>query len=142
MRFDTRRFAARVANLPVVTEYVAGCAERTGLDARARFPVLLALEEAFVNVCRYAYPGGTGDVELACGHDGGVFVIELADTGVEFDVLSQTTPDLSAGIDERPLGGLGVHLIRSVAKAVRYRRDGGRNILRMEFPRTTGIEAG
>ncbi len=142
MRFDTRRLEARVDNLAAATEYVGACADRAGLDERMRFAVLLSLEEAFVNVCRYAYPGGAGDVEITCESGAGVFVLELADTGVEFDVLSYPTPDTSAPLDERPVGGLGIHFIRTLAEGVTHRRDGDRNILRMEFPPAAGTGAG
>ena len=142
MRWDTRRLPARVESLDAARRYVGDCADRVGLDPQRRFAVLLALEEAFVNVCGHAYPGTTGDVELACEHREGAFVLEIGDTGVGFDVLSLPAPDLSAGIEERLLGGLGIHLIRSVAKGVSYRRDGPRNILRMEFPPAASADAG
>ena len=142
MRCDTRRLPARVDSLDAARRYVGDCADRVGLDPQRRFAVLLALEEAFVNVCGHAYPGAAGDVELACEHREGAFVLEIGDAGVGFDVLSHPTPDLSAGIEERPLGGLGIHLIRSVAKGVTYRRDGPRNVLRMEFPPAASADAG
>lgn len=142
MPLDARRLEARVGNLPAATEHVGGCADRAGLDARTRFAVLLALEEAFVNICSYAYPGGTGDVEISCENREGVFVLELTDTGTEFDVLSRPSPDTSAGIDERDVGGLGIHFIRSLAEGITYRREGDRNILRMEFPPAAGTGQG
>ena len=138
MPMDTRRLEARVENLPAATEHVGGCADRAGLDAHMRFAVLLALEEAFVNICSYAYPGGTGDVETSCEYREGVFVLELTDTGTEFDILSRPLPDTSAGIDEREVGGLGIHFIRLLAEGVSYRRDGDRNTLRLEFPPAAG----
>lgn len=142
MRFDTLRLPAIVGNLPAATEYVGGCADRAGVEPRLRFAALLSLEEAFVNVCRHAYRGGAGDVEIACEQQGGVFVVELADTGAEFDPQSVPAPDTTAGIDERQVGGLGIHFIRSLAEGVTYRRDGDRNILRMEFPPAGGTAGG
>lgn len=57
--------------------------------------------------------------------------VEFRDTGKPFDPLSQPVPELEACILDRPLGGLGVHLIRGIAEAVSYERDEPYNILRV-----------
>jgi anti-sigma regulatory factor (Ser/Thr protein kinase) len=133
MRFATRRVPARIGELGAANAYVEACAVEAGRDARTRFGLQLALEEAFVNVCHYGYPDGPGDVAVTCETDGPRFVLEVADWGPPFDVLALPAPDLTLGIDERPIGGLGVHLIRTLARGVEYRRDEGRNVLRMMF---------
>ncbi len=133
MKIDTRRYPARVNDLPAVTEFVAACADRFGLDGQAKFGLLLALEEAFVNICRYAYAGGVGVAELSCESEGDAFVLDISDWGKPFDVLSLPEPDTTADLAHRPLGGLGVHFIRKFSNRVTYHRDGDRNVLRMVF---------
>jgi len=135
MQCDRRRYNARVENLGAANEFVEGCAERFGLDPQKRFGLQLALEEAFVNICHYAYPGGTGDVEIACTGDGADFTLEIADSGSPFDLLSLPEPDTSSPIMERRIGGLGIHFIRTLSDSVSYRRENDRNILRMVFRR-------
>ena len=125
--------AARVENLALVTEFAEGFADRFGLDAGKKFGLLVALEEAFVNTCSYAYPGGEGEVELSCGAEGAALALEIADRGISFDVLSLPEPDLTSDIMERAIGGLGVHFIRKFSDQVSYRREDGRNVLRMLF---------
>lgn len=127
--------AARVENLPLVTEFAEGCADRFGLEPGKKFGLLVALEEAFVNTCSYAYPGGEGEVELSCGAEGSVLALEMADRGTPFDVLSLPEPDVTSDLLERAIGGLGVHFIRKLSDQVSYRREDGRNILRMLFRR-------
>lgn len=129
----TKKIAARVENLTEVNGFVEECAECTGLDAKKKFGVLLALEEAFVNICSYAYPDGGGDVEVSCASDDGAFVLEIADEGSPFDVLSLPDPDITPDIMEREVGGLGIYFIRTLSDSVSYSRDNGRNILRMIF---------
>ncbi len=129
----TRRYAARVDDLPAVTEFVAACADGFGLDGQAKFGLLLALEEAFVNICRYAYAGGAGVAELSCESDGDAFVLAISDWGKPFDVLSLPEPDTTGDPVHRPIGGLGVHFIRKFSNRVTYHRDGDRNVLRMVF---------
>ena len=62
---------------------------------------------------------------------GGSFVVEIADSGIPFDVLSLPDPDTTAGIMDREIGGLGVYFIRKMTDEVSYRREEGRNILRV-----------
>lgn len=135
MELDKIRCAAKLGNLTLLTEFVERCADRFGLEARKKFGALLALEEAFVNTCSYAYPDGEGEVELCCGADGDAFVLELADQGLPFDVLSLPDPDVTSDVMDRAIGGLGVHLIRELSDQVSYRRENGRNVLRMLFRR-------
>jgi anti-sigma regulatory factor (Ser/Thr protein kinase) len=135
MKFATRLYAAKVENLTGASEYVEECADGWGLSPKKKFGLLVALEEAFVNVCGYAYPEGGGEVELTCEGDADSFALEIADKGLPFDVLSLPDPDTTLGIDEREIGGLGVHLIRTLSDSVGYRRENGSNILRMVFTR-------
>lgn len=133
MKSSTRKYAAVLDNLASATEFVEECADDSGLPQKKIYALTLTLEEAFVNICSYAYPDGEGDAEITCGEDGDVFVLEIADSGSPFDVLSLPDPDTSLGIMERKIGGLGVHFIRTLSDKVSYRRENGRNVLRMEF---------
>ncbi len=132
----TKHMAARVENLATANDFVEQCADRFGLDAKKKFGLLLTLEEAFVNICSHAYPGTVGDAEIRCTGDDDAFVLEIADQGQPFDVLSLPAPDLTLDITEREIGGLGIHFIRTLSDSVSYRRENGRNILRMEFRRS------
>lgn len=133
MTGDVLTVTAAIASLPAASDFVEACAGRCGLGAPKMHAIQLALEEAFVNICRYAYPDSVGEVELSCRRAGGPFVLEIADTGIPFDVLALPEPDLTLDVMEREIGGLGVHFIRSVSDHVSCRRENGRNILRMEF---------
>lgn len=126
-----RTYAARIERLEEVLRFVEECADRSQLDEKRKFRLLIAAEEAFVNVCHYAYLECEGDVELVCGREGDAFVVQIEDRGVAFNVLNLPDPDTTADIMERKIGGLGVYFIRSLTDEVSYRREDGRNILRM-----------
>ncbi len=132
---DKIQCGATVENLHLVTGFVEACADRSALETKKKFGLLVAVEEAFVNICTYAYPGGEGEVELACGGDSDTFVLEIADNGSPFDVLSLPAPDTALDIMEREIGGLGVCLIRKLTDDASYRRENGRNILRLVLKR-------
>ncbi len=74
---------------------------------------------------------------LAVRADGDAMVLEISDSGSPFDVLSLADPDTTSDIMERHIGGLGIHFIRKLSDNVSYRRENGRNILRLVFRRTS-----
>ena len=131
MELTAMTYPARIENLDAVTGFVEECADSFGLDTKRKFGLLVAIEEAFVNICHYSYPAGEGEAELYCGGDGNSFVIEIADKGIEVNVLTLPDPDTTADIMDREIGGLGVFFIRQLTDDLSYRRENGRNILRM-----------
>lgn len=133
MNLETLIIAAKVENLPQLLDFFERKAVHAGMSEARITRVTIALEEAFVNVCRYAYPGGEGEARLSCRVEGGSLVIELADSGQPFDPLSLPDPDLGANLEQRKIGGLGIFCIRNLADEVNTRREGNRNILRMVF---------
>ncbi len=127
------RIEATLENLDAALQFVDGQAEAAGLEPGKINKLSLVIEEAFVNVCSYAYKGETGFVELSCENEKSSFVVEISDTGEPFDILSLPAPDTSLDIEERKIGGLGIFFIRRFADKVRYSRDENRNVLRMVF---------
>ena len=92
----------------------------------------LALEEAVTNVILYAYPKGIyGPVELDASRVEGSLVFVLSDSGKPFDPTARPDVDISASAEDRPIGGLGIHLVRNIMDNVSYEYRDGRNILTM-----------
>ena len=101
--------------------------------------VELAVEEALVNIIRYAYQGQGGDVELSGDiADDQRFVIEISDSGTPFDVSTLPKPDIHCSIRDRKIGGLGVFLIQRMVDELLYRREGDKNVLTMFICRNNG----
>jgi len=99
----------------------------------------LVVEEAVINIMLYAYPKGGGSltVELRQG-DGHLLQLQLEDQGPPFNPLEPRELDLSAPLEERSIGGLGVHLVQSLSDGMSYQRENGNNRLELLFrPRTT-----
>lgn len=136
MTLETLTSDACIENLDTVIAFVEDRAEQFDLDTKKKFGLLIAIEEAFVNVCHYAYPEGKGTATISVGTDKETFVVEIADQGAPFDVLSLPDPDITADIMDREIGGLGVFFIRKLTNDVSYRREEGKNILRMVLHKT------
>jgi anti-sigma regulatory factor (Ser/Thr protein kinase) len=108
------------------------CATAEGFPSQRVTEIELAVEEALANICLYAYPDSSGEVEVRCVRDETQhFLIELIDTGVPFDLLARSAPDLTVGTAQRQIGGLGIPLILALMDHVTYYREGDRNILRL-----------
>ncbi len=110
---------------------VSECARDQGFDQKEIGKIGLALEEALVNICNYAYPGEPGDVEVTCKEDHRRFIIEIVDSGIPFDVTSLAAPDLTLNIEERKIGGLGIFLFKKMVDEAEYGREGDLNVLKL-----------
>jgi anti-sigma regulatory factor (Ser/Thr protein kinase) len=126
------RVASEAAQLPHLTQFLRDFWSAARLPPAQAPSFELALEEVFMNVVRHGSPAGTApwvEVSLALADDELTMTVE--DDGPPFDPLTRPAPDVTAGLHERPVGGLGVFLVRQVMDAVSYQRVGTRNRLAM-----------
>lgn len=126
-------FPAEVQQIPALTAWVSAHAAQAGVSPARLAYVELGVEELVANVCRYAYAGAPGEIALRLLQDQSSFVVEVADEGPPFDPRSAPEPDTTEPLEDRPVGGLGVMLIRKVARRLTYRRKGGRNVVSVSF---------
>jgi serine/threonine-protein kinase RsbW len=95
----------------------------------------LVLEEILVNVARYAYQDGVGDVEVGYATQGDTLLVEVSDRGRNYNPLEAApAPDLTLGLADRPIGGLGVLLVKQIVGSLSYRHQDGQNIVSFCFP--------
>src|SRR6202167_6111240 len=126
---------ASAGSISAFSEFVRGGAVAAGVAEDELGKLDLVLEEILINVARYAYTPETGEVEVSCAPAGtDKLRVEIADFGRVFNPLEADPPDLSRGLSDRPIGGLGVFLVRSMVDSIDYRRDQDRNILSFTFP--------
>jgi serine/threonine-protein kinase RsbW len=128
---------ARVESVAVFRNFVRSGAVAAEVPAEEFEKLDLVLEEILMNIARYAYVPETGEAEVAVvAHGPGRLSVEIADWGNAFNLLDVEPPDFSRGLAERPIGGLGVFLIRSLVSSIDYRREADRNVLSFIFPAT------
>jgi anti-sigma regulatory factor (Ser/Thr protein kinase) len=90
----------------------------------------LALEELVTNVVSYAYADGREHfIQVELTLDDGSLQARIEDDGRPFDPTAAGAPDLEASLEERPVGGLGMHLVRTLMDAVQYSRVRDRNVV-------------
>ena len=121
-----------VQEVPLLAEFIDGVCEFLGVDMGTTMQLNLAMEEAVVNVMNYAYPKGTkGDVKILAHCDNAQLTFVIIDSGVAFDPTAAAEADTSLTVEERPIGGLGIFLVRQIMDEVEYQRSEGQNMLTM-----------
>jgi anti-sigma regulatory factor (Ser/Thr protein kinase) len=126
---------ASTHSVSVFRDFVRSGAGAAGIPEAELGTLDLVLEEILMNIARYAYVPKEGTAEVAFRPDGpGRLALEISDWGNAFNPLAVEPPDFSRGLAERPIGGLGVFLVRSLVTSLAYQRDGDRNILSFSFP--------
>ena len=104
------------------------------LDEKMTRKIRLAVEEAVVNVMEYAYPEGKkGNVTVAAKADSNRLKIIITDQGKPFDPTQKEKADVSLTAEERPIGGLGLLLVRELMDSINYEREGNSNVLTLRI---------
>ena len=130
----TERVSLKVApeldQLARITAAVEEFAERDDWPPDLTFKVHLVLDELSVNVVNYG--GGASEIEVSLAADDNEVRVEIADDGKPFDPLHEAPqPDVDAPLEDRPIGGLGIYLVREMMDELHYSREDGRNRLAM-----------
>ncbi len=120
---------AEIENLPQIAGWLEETLAGAGVSEKDQFEIGLAVDEACSNIILHGYMQRSGTIGIeSCILDNELTVI-ISDTGMPFNPLEVTPPVLDADVDHRKIGGLGVHLIRSVTDALFYEYRDGKNIL-------------
>ena len=107
-------------------------ATRHGLAPRAIGQIWLAFDELLTNTISYGFPqGGHHKISVRLAVEGDSFTAELVDGGIAFDPLAAPEPDLDSALEEREIGGLGIHFVRTTMDGLDYRREKDQNRLVM-----------
>jgi len=126
---------SKIDNLPVIIDFVGEKLMKRA-DPATVYRVQLAVDEASTNIIKYAYGEKEGLLKLIMELNGDELVITLISWGKPFDPTSIPPPDLNAALEDRKIGGLGMHFIRKFMDEVSYSFDtvkGNRLILKKRF---------
>jgi len=133
---ETRRFANDVAELRRLSERIRAYSGEVGLDEDLTYHVDLCLDEAVSNIIRYSYENGLrGTITVSLEMVNDRLRAVVADAGREFNPLQHPAPAVPTTLEDVPVRGFGIHLMRSFADTLEYRRNGDRNILTLHFHR-------
>lgn len=120
-----------VNEVPRLSEVIEEVCEAAGFDIATTMKINLAVEEAVVNVIEYAYPKGVGEVNTKLMVVGDCLEIEITDSGIPFDPTLKGDVDTTLKAEERPIGGLGIYLVRQIMDTINYQYKDGKNVLKL-----------
>ena len=116
--------------IKTLSDFVKDMTGRLNLEPKLAGNIRLAVEEAVVNVMDYAYPVGLeGDITICAKSNGKWLKFIISDEGVPFDPTEALQVDTTLSVEERPIGGLGIHLVRQLMDSINYERIDGTNTL-------------
>ena len=119
-----------VDELPVLAEKIEALAESWELSMPLTMNINLALEEAISNVIFYAFDDEKEhDIKIVLSLENKTLTIEIIDDGKPFDPTARQQPDISLPAEDRPIGGLGIFLIKKMMNNVTYTRHNNLNTL-------------
>jgi serine/threonine-protein kinase RsbW len=116
-----------------VDDFVAAFISEQGIAADEAARILILLEELLTNLIKYGYPDRAepGQAEIVLELNGSRLEIEFIDDGCAFDPFAVAPPDLDEPLEARPVGGLGLHILRSLTDDSRYERRNETNVIRL-----------
>ena len=117
--------------ISIISEFIADLMATSGFDLQKMFEVQLAVEEACTNIALYAYPKGEGVISIAAKVDDDRLELVIADKGEPFDPIASISSISTADVEHRPIGGLGLALIKASVDELSYEFKNGKNILRL-----------
>ena len=123
-------FKNQLSELERLEGAIEAFAQKASLDTKTVFEVNLALDELLTNVISYAYKDDKEhEIQLVLEKESGRLILTLEDDGLPFNPMDIPEPDTSVPIEEREIGGLGIHFVRKFMDSFDYRRESDRNIV-------------
>lgn len=124
-----RNFPAAIENLDDVNDFLDLEFERNNVSLKTALQIKVAMEEIFVNIAHYAYEEKKGDVKVELNIDPEGITLRFSDSGTPFDPLAKPDPDITLSAEERPVGGLGIFMVKKTMDQVSYKYQDGKNVL-------------
>ena len=127
---------ATIENLAKVFTFLQESLDKCDIPNKVKRQIKLCVEEVYMNITHYAYNPETGiatiGVDLVGGDEPSRMIISFSDKGKPYDPLARQDPDLELGLDDRPIGGLGIYLVKTTMDNVAYEHKDGQNVLTIE----------
>ena len=122
---------ADVSALDQVLAFADTFLEANDCPMKIQMQIDIAIEELFVNIAHYAYPSGEGEAVIGIEADteAKCFKITFEDSGIPYDPLKKDDPDITLSADDRPIGGLGIFMVKKSMDDMTYEYKDNKNRL-------------
>ena len=120
----------RFSELDTLEEKLDQFCNQLGLTNKCLCEINLALEELFTNIISYGYDDEAEHwVKFTLSYQNGTIRMEIEDDGIPFNPIQAKEPDIKCALEERKIGGLGIHLTKTIMDKMVHRRSGDKNVL-------------
>ena len=113
--------------------WLQNACDEWNIDESLKNKLDMCAEEIFANIAFYAYPEEKGIIEAELIKSKNNIIFEFRDNGKEYNPLKKPDPDINLPPEERPLGGLGIFMIKEMSDKISYKRENNKNILTLIF---------
>ena len=122
---------ATIKSIGIITDFADRELQALDCPLRTQMQIRVAIDEIVSNIARHAYAPDTGKITVGFEFEeqDRTAVLTFMDEGIPFDPLQRAEPDVTLPAEKRPIGGLGILLVRKTMDDVTYRREDGKNIL-------------
>ena len=121
------------ASISGVSDFFDRCLDEFAVPLRIGYSVKVVTDEIYSNIVYYS---GAKTAELLFQNDPERITLVFADDGKPYDPLEAEDPDITSGVEERKIGGLGLFMVKKMAESTQYEYTGGRNRLTVILSKT------
>ena len=122
-----------LSELTPLIQQLENLCDRFRLSKRCECEASLVVEELFTNIVSYGYTDNAEHwIDIEITYENGTLTIRMEDDGIPFNPMDAEKPDFDSSLDQRSVGGLGVHLVKHFTKEIDYERRGNKNILTLK----------
>lgn len=126
---------AKADDLYKVLEFVDDLLEERECSPSTLIAIDIAIEEIYVNIGYYAYPDenadGKGMCRIVVEFEGDDALVTFIDQGIPYNPLEKEDPDITLSAEDRPIGGLGIYMVKNSMDEVSYKYENGSNVFRI-----------
>ena len=126
-----KKFRADTKEIPAIQQFAEVELEKYKCSTKEIYQINLVIEEVFVNIANYAYKDKQGYCTLSIETEDNKVILTFEDSGIPFNPLEKSDPDISLPAKKRAVGGLGIFLTKRIMDDVKYKYENNKNILRI-----------
>ncbi|NOX33054.1 MAG: ATP-binding protein [Deltaproteobacteria bacterium] len=128
----TKSFTPEIKSVHQIQEFIKENLSISGDNEKWLFRIDLVIEEIVVNIINHGCKGiKNGIINIMIDNSNDNIILEISDNGVAFNPLEKEEPDITSDLNERKPGGLGIFLVKQIAKKIEYTRKNNKNTIRL-----------
>ena len=130
---DTLELKASIENFVQLSDRWHNIAASWDLNSALINKIDVCLEEIYVNIASYAYDDKEGTAKISFDKQDNEITLKFEDEGIYYNPLQKEDHDITLSLEERPIGGLGIFMVKEMSKDIEYKREDNKNILILKF---------